>query len=386
MKFNFVAHFIKVSKDFNIKAEINNRFLNLSIVGRIYQGEVARALKSEIDSAVTIGISGAEIYINSEGGSVFEAQEVVNELRRLPNVKIKVGALAASAATYILCHFDAECYASSQFMIHKPTSQFFGNEDELTSELKSLTNLTKIYRTAYAKKFGKTEAQIEKMWANDYWMNSQEALNLGLISSITDKEIELDEESLKMMVACKCPNIPEKQNFKINNMSNLALLAVALALPTTATETDITAGINKLKTDKQTAEDNEKAWKDKYNALVKKDAEAVISEAVSLGLIPEGIKENQIEAFVSNPENQREVYAKMIKDKKETDEKEGKQRNLYQALGTVTKGRSNAEVTFDWLQKNDVKELQRLRDEQPEVYAKLAKDYAAGVRDVNYKN
>ena len=81
----------------NLIAHINADALELRITGRIYFGWTADDLRYEIDQALRQGIKTATVYLNTEGGSVYDASEIVNQLRRLQSVKIKAGALVATS-------------------------------------------------------------------------------------------------------------------------------------------------------------------------------------------------------------------------------------------------------------------------------------------------
>ncbi len=368
-----------MNKKFNVTASVSNSVLNLNITGRIWQGELAPVLKAHIDSALKAGALQADVYINCVGGSVFEAQEVVNELKRITTVNIIVGALAASAATYILCHFNAQCYPTSQFMIHKPMSDLFGNEDQVKSELKALENLTNIYRTAYATKMGKTDDEVENMWKNDYWMSAQEALELGLINEIKVDEIEFDEETITMMMACGCPNIPKQP--KKENMS-LVAIAAALGASAQSTEAEVLTKVTALATAKTNAESERDQWKQKYEALQKDEATALVDKAISLGLIPEALKDTTIGSFTAEKfDEQKASFTKLITDKEAENQKGGRHTAVASAVSGAAAGANTAaEDTFDFLQKHNPAELRRISEKEPQKYQALADDYAKGVR------
>lgn len=263
----------RMAKKTKIEASVSNGVLKLRVSGRIWQGDLASTFKWEIDAALAQNIRTAELYLNTEGGSVFEAQEAINELKRLDNVTITVGSLAASAGTMFLCHFEGECFTTSQFMIHKPLTWASGNEDQVQAELKALKNLTNVYRSAYAKKMGITEDEVNELWKNDYWMDAKEAKEKGLISKIIDEEIDVDESTIAMMVACGCPNVPAispktpKQNNNKNTM-DINQLRSALGMSATATEQEVLDRLaqNKAKADQAAAAEATAKEKSEQNA------------------------------------------------------------------------------------------------------------------------
>src|SRR5690554_5526038 len=101
-----------------IEANIEDKKAFIRIVDYIgsYSSDSV-SLRETVDSLISKGVNSAEVYISSQGGQVFEAVEMVNELKKFKKVVIKVGALAASAATYITSSFFTIANKSSQFMI-----------------------------------------------------------------------------------------------------------------------------------------------------------------------------------------------------------------------------------------------------------------------------
>lgn len=297
-----------MAKKTKIEASVSNGVLKLRVSGRIWQGDVASTFKWEIDAAIAQNITTAELYLNTEGGSVFEAQEAINELKRLDKVTITVGSLAASAGTMFLCHFETECFTTSQFMIHKPLTWASGNEDQVQAELKALKNLTNVYRSAYAKKMGITEDEVNELWKNDYWMDAKEAKEKGLISNIIDEEIELDDATVAMMVACGCPTVPTptpkpyEQNNNKNTM-DINQLRSTLGMSATATEQEVLAKLTENKSKADAAAATEAAAKEQG----KQNAERVVNQAILDKKITADLKEVYVSLHVQDPAATEEI-------------------------------------------------------------------------------
>ena len=64
---------------FDFEAVNNGGHLQLKLSGKSWQGEIANALSFAIDDALNKGITSAALYLNTPGGSVFEAVEIVKE-------------------------------------------------------------------------------------------------------------------------------------------------------------------------------------------------------------------------------------------------------------------------------------------------------------------
>ncbi|MCK0203574.1 ATP-dependent Clp protease proteolytic subunit [Ornithobacterium rhinotracheale] len=247
--------------------KVSEAELQLEINGYIEYGWTASEVRYAVNDALKAGVKKVSVYMNTAGGNVYEATEIVNQLKRLPKVEITAGALVASAGTYIMAHFPVKAYADSQFMIHKPSTFISGNEDDVKSDLKALENLTIQYREAYAKRFNKTPEEIDQMWQKDYWFNASKAKDLGLVNQIIEEEITYSPESIAMMQACGCPNIPKTQNQNNDTIMDKEKIIAALGMAADATDEQIQEKIEELRAQ---AENNEAQRQEQANQLVDK--------------------------------------------------------------------------------------------------------------------
>lgn len=205
---------------------------------------VAKVLASSVDSNVLL-------YINSVGGSVFAATEIDNELSKIKNLSIEIGALAASAATYIIASAKTrgvkliKARPSTKFMIHKPSAGVHGREDEIESSLALLKSLTEDYKNTYASAFEKTPEEIDQLWSQgDKWLTASEALNLGLITQVSGAEA-LTYADIEMIKACGFAG-ELKPTQTISQMNREELIKL-LGLPSDATDEQITQEVERLK-------------------------------------------------------------------------------------------------------------------------------------------
>lgn len=94
-----------------------------------------------------------ELYINSQGGDVFEAMQMYAELRRHSerhSVKVYVDGLSASASSYLMFGgTELIVPANATIMMHKPTSAIWGNAEEMRTTADALdviqSNIESIY-------------------------------------------------------------------------------------------------------------------------------------------------------------------------------------------------------------------------------------------------
>ena len=176
-----------------------------------------------------------------------------------------------------------------------------------------------------------------------------------------------------------------KLNVKKEDMSELKTIALALGKPADTSESDLLGTIAQVKLDAS----NSKAKVEELEAEIKtirlSGATVLVDKAVALGLIPATLKDSQVKAFEGDYDGQTAILSKLIGEKETANGQGGDQTKLKEVIlaGKTTTTITDTEESFDYLQKHNTVKLAKIRDEQPEQYAKLAKDYAAGVRHTN---
>jgi ATP-dependent protease ClpP protease subunit/polyhydroxyalkanoate synthesis regulator phasin len=282
------------SRPIEVTAEIKGNVAQIRLTGRIanWNKNNSLDLQSKVDQLAQTATE-AELYINTQGGDVFEAYEIDNILGVFEKVTVTVGALAASSGTIFTSKYYTKAYNTSQFMIHKPTVGGGGNEDELASKLKLAKNATKKLVELYATKTKKTEAQIRGLLSQgDYWMTADEALAEGFIDEIIDAPAKITSNDVSVLEACGAPVIPmvTSENQTEPNTSKIMTKEEKIAflgLEANATDAQIDAGMTALKVDalKQRA-----ATKAAATAQANADAEKVNA------LVDQAIKDKKITA------------------------------------------------------------------------------------------
>jgi len=343
------------------------------IKGSIYSWSTASSydVAKKIKDFKKEGATNADVYVSSGGGDCFEAQEILNLIAdnfESKNVKIRVGAVAASAATRFLTEYYSVAKKNSKFMIHKPMGNPSGNEDQIESGLKLIKDMTLEYKKAYAAKMNKTEDEIEQMWAKgDYWMTAQEAKAEGLINEIEDEDEQIDATARLQLVACGAPNVPKIKNTKTEiKRMELSVLAVQLGLPSTATQAEVDAKLKQVTADAA-----------KVSGLVKAqaDQEKADKSAKVKALLDGAEKDKKITA------EQRPQWQVMAEANLEAATTAIGGLKSITAISEGLKPGANGEVnaeqakwTYEEFQKND-----------PEAFAKLPEDKQTALIDAHYK-
>lgn len=173
-----------------------------------------------------------------------------------------------------------------------------------------------------------------------------------------------------------------KLNIKKEDMSELKTIALALGKAADASESVLLDTITQVKLAKETAENKVIALEAEIKGIHTTTATTLVDKAVQLGLIPETLKASQIKAFDGDFDGQKAILTKLIDDKEAANGQNGNQNKVKEVIlkGKTTTGATDTVESFDYLQKHDTVKLAKIRDEQPEQYAALAKAYGQGVR------
>ena len=362
----------------SVTANAENTQALITIDGNIrdWNSNSATSFKSQVSQLVEQGIKDAMLYINSGGGDCLEANEIANIIAMFPGtIKGQLGALCASAASYIACQCSYVSAApNNSYMIHKPSGTVSGNLDEIQSALKLLQNLQDEYLKAYVEKTGLTADKIEAMWVRDYWMNAEEAKKLGFIDEILGEEAEITEDDVDSLSANGYKSIPkitatikqieQNQPNKTNNMDK-KIITTALAMDSASTDDQILAA---------------------FQATVKKaglyDAAKVELETTKTEALTVKINA-ELDTMIANKQivaAQREFYRKnFVADFEGTKTEVAKLTSIKPlsaklntaAVASVTGDRTN--WTFADYREKDPKALEELAETEPETFERLAK-------------
>lgn len=135
------------------------------------------------------------MYIDSPGGDVDAGFAIFDMIRfiKAPVVLIGMG-LIASAATLILLAVPKERrlgLPNSNYLIHQPMSGMNGVATDIEIHAKEMEKTRAKLNKIIADETGTPIEQVSKDTDRDYWLNANEAVNYGLISSIITKRDEL---------------------------------------------------------------------------------------------------------------------------------------------------------------------------------------------------
>ncbi|WP_018249845.1 head maturation protease, ClpP-related [Orenia marismortui] len=147
------------------------------------------------------------LYVNSYGGSVYEAMAIRSQLlRHSAKVIAIVDGFACSAASFILTGCDeVKMYSNTMQMIHNMWDVVAGNANQLRKAADDLDKLMEGNRQAYLEKSGGkiSEEELIELLDNETWLTAQECLDYGLADEVIAEEADLTEAKQLLQKANK---------------------------------------------------------------------------------------------------------------------------------------------------------------------------------------
>lgn len=206
--------------DFKIivnKAQTEAELLIYGSVGDDYWDDAAVSAKKFSDelNKLPSTISKIILRLNSPGGSVFDGIAIYERLKQhKASVDVYIDGISASIATVIMMAGDNIFIGEgSMIMIHKPLTMTWGNRDEHDKSIVILDKIEDQMTGIYARKTGKTRAEISNMLQDDYWMTAEEALTNGFVTEIL-AESENIRVAASMIQSAKWINLRKAPEMK----------------------------------------------------------------------------------------------------------------------------------------------------------------------------
>ena len=172
--------------------DIYSRLLKDRII--ILNGEIddnnANSIVAQLLYLDSINHNNISIYINSPGGSITSGMAIYDTMNF---IKSKVSTIcigmAASMAAFLLSSGEKGkrfCLPNSEVMIHQPLGGAQGQATEIKIAALRILKLKKKINLILANNTSQDIEKIETDTERDYFMDSNEALEYGIIDKILD--------------------------------------------------------------------------------------------------------------------------------------------------------------------------------------------------------
>ena len=180
-----------VEKSFDIYSRLlKDRIVFLS--GEI-NDEVANLIVSELLYLNSLNNEDIYLYINSPGGSVTAGMAIYDTMNFIKcDVSTICVGMCASMAAFLLssgAKGKRVCLKNGEVMIHQPLGGVQGQATEIKIHAERIIKLKEKLNKILASNTGKDIKKIERDTERDYYLDSEEALEYGLIDGIMDKRI-----------------------------------------------------------------------------------------------------------------------------------------------------------------------------------------------------
>jgi ATP-dependent Clp protease protease subunit len=269
----------------------------LRVLGEIdWWNNNAEGFRNALDSMKQNGITKLKAYINSPGGSVWEANEIYNLIVGFcteENRTLELGAMCASAATTIAGAFpqkNTKAYKNITWMMHNTQVAVYGEQKDLLSYAQLLGNLDAAYRKRWSQRMGISETVLKNKMDSTWWLTADELKQYNIIAGFIDQDDTVPADARNVFNKLQIKELPAVLNKALppaednpepikNAMKNFVLLLMAsLAsiknyLKEDATDAEVVAALTKAFSEK------ENKITELTNSVTAKDAEIKKLEA-----------------------------------------------------------------------------------------------------------
>lgn len=167
----------------------------------IISGEINQALAEKVTAQLLIlqemGDEPIKIFINSQGGHV-EAGDTIHDMIKFVKPRVIVigtGWVASAGITIYLGADKEDRYSlpNTRYMIHQPLGGFNGPATDIGIEAKEIMRVRKRINTIISDATGQTLERIEQDTDRNYWLNSNEAVEYGIVGKVISRYDDIEK-------------------------------------------------------------------------------------------------------------------------------------------------------------------------------------------------
>lgn len=130
------------------------------------------------------------IYINSNGGEVFEGFAIYNILKRYEGYKnVYIDGIAASIASVIALAGDKITMSkASMMMIHNASGVCIGNAEEMKKVVNALEQINEVIRDVYKSRVNISDEELIDMMDNETFLTANQCVEYGFADEIVGED------------------------------------------------------------------------------------------------------------------------------------------------------------------------------------------------------
>ena len=135
------------------------------------------------------------LFISSPGGHV-ESGDMVHDIIKFirPTVRTIGSGWVASAGALIFVGAEKQnrfCLPNTRFLLHQPSGGVGGEASDIAIQAKQIELMRQRFDNLFAEATGQTTEQIAKDTSRDFWLNTEQALEYGLLGKVISSASEL---------------------------------------------------------------------------------------------------------------------------------------------------------------------------------------------------
>lgn len=165
-----------------ITGEINDQIAKTTVARLL-------ALAAQSDDPINV-------FISSPGGHV-ESGDMIHDMIKFikPVVRTIGSGWVASAGALIFIAADLKnrfCLPNTRFLLHQPSGGVGGTASDVLIQADQITKMRERFDRLFAAATGQTPERIAKDTARDFWLDTNQAIEYGLLGSVVATQNELD--------------------------------------------------------------------------------------------------------------------------------------------------------------------------------------------------
>lgn len=178
-------------------AELLFKSRNVLITGGI-DDKVARTAVSHLLALAEDNNDPINLFISSPGGHV-ESGDMVHDMIKFikPVVRTIGSGWVASAGALIFVAAQKEnryCLPNTRFLLHQPSGGVGGMASDIVIQAEQIQKMRERFEQLFADATGQTPERIAQDTNRDFWLNTDEAIEYGLLGKVINSQGDLPKK------------------------------------------------------------------------------------------------------------------------------------------------------------------------------------------------
>jgi ATP-dependent Clp protease protease subunit len=168
-------------------AELFFKSRNVIITGEI-NDKLAHRITTQLIALAEDSEDPINLFISSPGGHV-ESGDMVHDIIKFikPTVRTIGSGWVASAGALIFVGAQKKnrfCLPNTRFLLHEPRGGIGGTATDMWIQAEQIRIMRERFHRIFAEATGQTEEKIARDTERDFWLNTKEAIEYGLLGKV----------------------------------------------------------------------------------------------------------------------------------------------------------------------------------------------------------